>query len=363
MKILIQFILLFFITTNSIAQSKLIFKTEAVDSLLIWMENGCGKTNISNLAKQPSTQLMSQILSKREKNVPEFKKTLEEFNFNDSTSGSIYLLNEAYKRQLEIAELLKEIIESDFSENVYKRAIKYFPDNYIPPCDYEVFFTALGWQWGDAMSFDYIVNNGEFSLTDKGTPAIIFNLTVVSMTYGKTVQEQMKAMENVMSHELFHAILSDYTKEHWNQQTESSLSNEVFFLMLNEGLAHYIANGSEIAEIYKQSQYIKEKELNAFKMLHEKAKLIFDDNQALELRRKTFNEGTFGPFWEKYICITGLFLIYHIEQYYGVEEIMECIKNEPLYFIKRYETLSKLNAALPQLPDEIIQHVKIFDAN
>jgi len=363
MKTIIQFILLVFLTTNLIAQNKLIFKAEAVDSLLIWMQNGFSKTKISSIAEQPSTQLMSQILSKREENVPEFNKTLEEFNFNDSTSASIYLLNEAYKRQLEITELLKEIKESDFSENVYKRAIKYFPNNYIPPRNYEVFFTALGWQWGDAISFDYIVNNGEYLLSDKGTPAIIFNLTLVSMTYGNTIQEQMKAMENVMSHELFHAILSDYTKEHWNQQIESSLPDEVLFLMLNEGLAHYIANGSEIAEAYEQSQYIREKESNAHEMLQEKAKLIFADNQTLELRRKTINEGTFGPFWEKYICITGLFLIYHIELYYGVEEIMECVKNGPLYFIKRYETLSKLNATLPQLPDEIIKHVKVIDAN
>jgi hypothetical protein len=363
MKTIIQFILLFFFTTNSIAQNKLIFKAEAVDSLLIWMQNGCGKSNITNLVKQPSNQLMSQILSKREKNVPEFKKALEEFNYNDSTSGSIYLLNEAYKRQLEISELLKEIKKSNFSENVYKRAIKYFPDNYIPPRNYEVFFTALGWQWGDAMSFDYKINNGEYLLSDKGTPAIIFNLTLVSMTYGNTIQQQMKAMENIMSHELFHAILSDYTKVHWNQKTENSLHDEMFFLMLNEGIAHYIANGSEIAVVYEQSQYIKAKESNAFEVLGEKAKIIFADNQTLDHRRKIVKEGTFGPFWEKYICITGLFLIYHIEQYYGVEEIMECVKNGPLYFIKRYETLSKINTALPQLPDQIIKYVKIFDEN
>ena len=83
----------------------------------------------------------------------------------------------------------------------------------------------------------------------------------------------------------------------------------------------------------------------------------------MELRRKTVNDGTFGPFWEKYICITGLFLIHHVEQYYGVEEIMECVKKGPLYFIKRYETLSKIDAALPQLPDEIINYVKNFDIN
>jgi hypothetical protein len=345
------------------AQDKLIFKTEAVDSLLVWMQNDFCKTSIPSLANQPSTQLMRQIIEKREQNVPDFHTVLEEFIPNDSTSGSIYLLNEAYRRQQEIAELLIAIRESDFSENVYNRVVKYFPTSYIPPRSYEVFFTALGWKWGDAMSIDYTVDNGTYSLTDSGKPAIIFNLTLVSMTYGNSVEAQMRAMENVMAHELFHAIFSDYTNVHWHQQAHSNPSDDVISLMLNEGLAHYIANGSEIAKIYEQSENIRANESKAFEMLRDKATIIFDTNHPLEIRGKAINEGTFGPFWNKYVCITGLFLFAHIEQHYGVEEVVECVKNGPSYFIKRYDTLSQTNAALPKLPHEIIDYVKLIDMN
>lgn len=358
MKAIIQFILLFFLTTNLVAQNKLVFKTEAIDSLLIWMQNGCDKNNITNLTIQPSTQLMEQIIRKREKNVPEFKIILKEFNCNDSISGSFYLLNDANKRQLEITKLLKELKKSDFSENVYKRAIKYFPDYYTPPRNYEVFYTAVGWQWGDAMSFNYIVQNGEYTLSDEGTPAIIFNLTLVSASYGNTLSEQMKAMENVMSHELFHAIFSDYLKSNWHSWDSENIGNSALYLMLNEGLAHYISDGKLLQEDYTKDDKLRQKEKKAFTMLSDSAKVIFNTKRQDEERKSALNRGLFGKYWGKYISISGLFMSYHIEQYYGTESLKDCIKNGPLFFIRKYEKLQKINTELPQLPDEIIEFVK-----
>lgn len=358
MKTIIHFTLLFFVTMSLSAQNKLIFKTEAVDSLLVWMQNGCDKMNTANIANLPGNQIMNHILSKQEKNIPEFNTILKAFNCNDSITSSPYLLNEAYKKQLEITELLNQIKKSDFSESVYKRAVKYFPDNYIPLRDYEVFFTAVGWQWGDAMSFNYNFTDDKYIVSDTGIPAIIFNLSLVVKTYGNALPEQIKTMKNVMAHELFHAVFSDYTKAHWNQQKEPSFNDELFYLMLNEGLAHYIANGSEIAEVYQQSQSIHEKESNAFNMLYKNAQLLFSDNQTLELRRKTAYKATYGEYWEKYLCITGLFMIYHIEQNFGIEEIKNCVKNGPLYFMQKYEELQRTITELPKLPTEINDYIK-----
>lgn len=358
MKIIGQAILIFFLSTSVIAQNRLIFHTESVDSLLMWMKKGCNKKDIVMLANQPAARLMEQILRNNEKKVPDYKKILEEFDCNDSTSENIYLLNNAFVKRGEIAGLLEKLKKSDFSKNVYERAIKYFPDHYSPPRNYEVFYTAVGWQWGDAMSFDYMTENGAYALSDAGIPAIIFNLTLVVTTYGNTLAEQMHVMEDVMSHELFHAVFSDYTKVYWNRPAQESLSGEVIILMLNEGLAHYIANGPAIAEAYGQNRNIRENEGRAFEMLHEKAKIIFDEDQTLELRRNAFNEGTFGKFWDKYLCITGLFMIYHIEQYYGPEEINECVKNGPLYFLGKYEELQTIRPELRQLPSEITEYAR-----
>ena len=340
------------------AQNKLIFHTESVDSLLVWMQKGCSKNNTLNLDKQPAAQLMEQILRTKDENVPDFKKTLEDFNCKDSISGSEYLLNDAYTRQLEISELVNKIKKSDFSESVYERAIKYFPYNYSPPRNYDVFFTALGWKWGDAMSFDYIVNNGEYTLADSGTPAILFNLTLVCSTYGNTLTEQMDAMEDVMSHELFRAIFSDYIKENRVKWNNENIENTILYMMLNEGLAHYISNGKLFRENYNENDLFKQNEKQAFASLSDSVKVIFNTKNKEEIRREALNSGLYGQYWDKYVCITGLYMIYHIEQYYGAEGIKECIKNGYFYFIKKYKALQQTNIELPELPDEIIKYVE-----
>lgn len=361
MKTIIQTILLFLLTTNLLAQNKLIFHTESVDSLLSWMQKGCNKNCINNLDNQPAAQLMEQILRNNEKNVPDYKKALEEFNSKDSTSGNIYLLNDTYKRQAEISELLNKIKKTDFLENVYKRAIRYFPNNYRPAHNYDVFFTAVGWQWGDAMSFDYTAKNGEYTVSDAGTPAIIFNLTLVCTTYGNTLNERMEAMEDVMSHELFHAIFFDYIKDNWLSWDNANICNNTLYLMLNEGIAHYIADGNLLRENYNKDDKLKQKQKQAFVSLSDSVKIIFNNDNKEEKRKEALNVGLYGKYWKKYVCITGLFMIYHIEQYYGAGEIRECIKNGPLYFLKKYEGLLQTNAELATLPDEIIKFVKNND--
>lgn len=354
MKTLIHAVILF-LSVTLIAQNKLILHTESVDSLLVWMQNGCNKNCINYLCKQPAAQLMEQILKSNEKNVPEYKNILINFNYNDSTSGSKYILNKAYKNRNGIYNLTAKIKESDFSEKVYKRTVRYFPDNYSVPENYEVFFTAVGWQWGDAMSFDYNYRNGEYLLSDSGTPAIMFNLTLVSSLYGKTTSEQMEKMENVMSHELFHAILSDYIKANWKNADSKDVNYNTLFLMLNEGLAHYIADCKTLQDGYLKDFNLKQKEMKAFATLSDSAKVIFNTNNKYEVRSEALNSGLYGKYWNKYVCIAGLFMIYHIEQKYGMEEIKECIKNGPSYFIRKYETLRQTDSELPELPNEIVK--------
>lgn len=354
------FILFTLLSTNALAQDKLIFHTESVDSLLVWMQKGCDKNNIVNLLLQPATQLMEQLLRYNEReDVPTFKKTLEEFNPNDSLSGNIYILNNAYQKQSEIANLVNEIKKTDFSENVFSRAIKYFPDGYIPPRNYEVFYSAVGWHWGDAMMFEYIIEDGKYFVSySEGTPAFIFNLTLVCILYGNDVAEQIGTMENVMSHELFHAIFSDYTNSNWLFWDNENINNYALFVMLNEGLGHYIADGELLRTDYHKDDNLKQKEKQAFTSLSDSIKVIFNIENKKEIRKEALNSGTYGKYWTKYICIPSMFMLYHIEQYYGAEGIKECIKNGPVYFVKKYETLQQINAELPKLPNEIIKFIE-----
>jgi hypothetical protein len=236
--------------------------------------------------------------------------------------------------------------------------MKYFPDNYLPPRNYEVFYTAVGWHWGDAMQFEYNVKDGEYIISDqKGTPAFIFNLTLVCMLYGDNATEQINTMIQVMSHELFHAIFSDYTNSNWLSWDNENIRNYALFLMLNEGLGHYIADNELLRTDYHKDDKLKQKEKQAFVSLSDNAKVIFNPENKEEIRSETLNAGTFGEYWTKYICIAGMFMIYQIEQYYGTEGVKECIKNGPVYFLKKYESLRKINVQLPELPNEIINYI------
>ncbi|OFX49476.1 MAG: hypothetical protein A2046_06825 [Bacteroidetes bacterium GWA2_30_7] len=357
MKIISTGILFILLESNLFSQNKLTFKTESLDSLLIWMQNGCAKNNISNLANLSDNHLMQQLLNEHETEVITFEEALNEFNYKDSTSGSLYLLNDAYKKRIEITELLNKIKNANFSDEVYNRADKYFPDNYTPPRNYEVYFTCTGWKWGDAMTFNYINSNGKYFVSNQGTPAIIFNLTLVCMTYGNTLSEQMDALKDVMSHELFHAIFSDYIKSNWLVFDNENVGYNTLYMMLNEGLAHYISDGKLLIEGYNNGDKLKQKEKEAFNSFLDSSKVIFNDKKNIEVRNNALNSGLFGKYWEKYICITGLFIAYHIEQYYGKEGLRECIKSGPEYFIKKYEFIRQLNKDLPSLPIELTKFI------
>ncbi len=360
MKILLHLIFFIFVTFNLMGQKKLSFHTESVDSLLVWMAKGCDKNKINNFINQPANQIMEQLLIRNEESVSDFRRVLEEFNINDSISGNSYLINNAYKRQTEIANLLKIIKKTEFSAEVYNRVIKYFPEDYEPRRKYDIFFTAVGWKWGDAMSFCYKVNNGEYRLSNNGIPAVIFNLTLISSLYGRTPASQINVLKNVMSHELFHAVLSDYIFLKWDKWNNESIESNALFLIFNEGLAHYISDGKLLKENYNKGTDLSEKEKAAFFSLSDSSRIIFNADFDTNKRKEALISGVYGNYWNKYICITGLFMAYHIEYFDGHEALVECVEKGPICFFEKYRSLCEKNPELPNLPDEILKKISSY---
>jgi hypothetical protein len=161
-----------------------------------------------------------------------------------------------------------------------------------------------------------------------------------------------------MSHESFHALLADYIKPNWTSWDNENISNDALFLMMNEGMAHYISDGKLLRDAYNKDDKLKQKEKEAFGLLSDSAKVIFNTGIKDEERNNALNSGLFGKYWKKYICISGLFMAYHIEEHDGAQGLSDCVKNGPLYFIKKYKTLCETNKNLPVLPDEIARMTK-----
>lgn len=357
-KILGLAIALLMIVTAIKAQNQFVFHTESVDSLLSWMDRGCDKGSMAVLTRQPATQLMEQLLKKQEEQAPDFKSVLATYHPGDSLSGSAYLLNTAYKRQADLKQLLDALQGSNFSEEVYNRVLSYFPEDYEVPRTYEVFFTATGWKWGDAMTFRYTPNGGAYTLSQKGIPAMIFNLTLVAELYGKTLEQRLKTMKNVMAHELFHAVLSDYKNAHWKFWEQNNIEQETMYIMFNEGFAHYLADKEKLDAGYASNGELKTIENKAFQSLSDSISVVFDGNQPKKARINAVRSGTYGKYWNKYICISSLFMAYHLEEAFGKAALKECIVKGPHYFMKKYDELQRQRTELPAIPVEMIGYIE-----
>ena len=283
------------------AQNSLNIQSASVDSLLKWMNSGRKAEQIPLFADLPANQLMEQLLKENDKVGLSFKEALQKFSANDSVSGNLYLLNDAYAKRAAIADLLPAIKNNEFSSSLYRRVLIYFPPKYVPTREYNVFLSATGWQWGDAMTFGYKTSGDKWKLTDKGTPAIIFNLTLVSKLYGKTTTERLEVLKNVMSHELFHAIFADYAKANHHYKKQKDITSEAFHIMLDEGMAHYISDWHMVWDNYSKGDKLKTKEKEAFSQLSDSAKVIFNTTLPDSVRRNAMQSGTFGPYWKKYM--------------------------------------------------------------
>ena len=153
-----------------------------------------------------------------------------------------------------------------------------------------------------------------------------------------------------MAHELFHAILADYVNNKWDLPLLDRLTSEIVGLMLNEGIAHYIADKHTITKYYHSDStwYIREKA--AFQKLAENSKILFDPESDLEERKEMALKGTY---WDKYICIPAMFMAFHIEELRGIRVLKKCVREGPIYFIRVYNEMQRAHKQLPELPEEL----------
>ncbi len=326
------------------AQPRLLFHTGAVETLLAWFDNGCPAETIRELTLQPANRLMEQIVMSREKTgVPPFADALTAFAADPTRSiHTGYMLAEAYSLREHLAGLVERLTEPAVTEHIWEYVTGFFPDDFptgeLPPC--EVFFTATGWHLGDAMVFMYDPETCEIA-DDEPTngaskPVIMFNLTIVGSSYGDAVEQQIISFQNVMAHELFHAMLSDYRA--WRQiPPPQTIEEQALFALYNEGIAHYLADGEFIRS---RGDELKEIELAARSRFEEQWRVICDPALPDELREAALRNGTqASSYWDKYIAVTGLFMAAHIDRQGGRELLRECITRGPEYFVKTWERL------------------------
>jgi hypothetical protein len=354
--VLKTFIFVLFIlhgTAQVKAQSQVKIHSHSAEALLSWMNHNKPLSEINRIKKLPGSQIMEQLMLQQNNKAIAFNEILTEFAEKDSIPDNQYLLNEVFKNRNDLKKILSTVKKSDLLGKTYQRAIQYFPDNYAPSENFDLFFTLTGWKWGDAMTFHYVKKGDRYLVADTGKPAMLFNLTLAHKNYGNSLDQQIKTLQDVMAHELFHALFSGYNKENWEARQMNKLSFATLKLMLNEGMAHYIAEKEKLDKNYYKNQKLRDKEKEAFKVLSDQAEFMFNPEIDPEKRKKRILKGTYGKYWGKYICIPPMFMAFHIEQQLGIKKIKECIKNGPVFFIFSYQKIQAENHELPSIPDEL----------
>ncbi|TAJ09423.1 hypothetical protein DMA11_19965 [Marinilabiliaceae bacterium JC017] len=352
LKSLILLVGLFSLCYVNAQEIRLSVEHEAVSSLLDWFEKDQPSQLVEGIVNLPANQIMEQIYQVHEKDAIAFNDALCQFNPMDSLTGQPYRLRHAYEHRSEIKVLQDSLQTIDWAESIFHKSIAFYPKHFNSSVNYKVFLCFTGWKWGDAMQFQYLMEDGKVVLCEEGSPGVLVNLAIVNDNYGNTCQQKIKTLTEVMAHELFHVLFYEYVQKHWSKKEAEGIVEELKYLMMNEGIAHYIAEKEYLLQTYGTDQ-LCEKEKSAFEQLISNHTIMANDSLPEEERIHALNKGTYGSYWSKYVCITGMFMAYHIEQTFGPEKLSDCIEKGVDYYFQTYREACNKNEAIPRLPEAL----------
>lgn len=335
------------------AQSvELIFHKQAADGLLEWFGT-YDRSMVDKIADYPANQLMEQVCQAHADSVvSSFAAVMQEFNAADSTTGKIYGLRKAWQNREAIKQLMDTLSVLSVANNAVRSASRYLPQCTKDTLSVNIYFTVTGWQWGDAMQMLVLEKDGHYFSDKNGEPVILFNLALINELYGDNLNQKIASFQEVLAHELFHVLFTCYARSHWPLLNFSQPEVVLKYLLMNEGMAHYIAQRDTLFRAPMDSMY-RQRESRALTSLNKRIIAVMDSTQSLSIRMNVVYQGVYGKFWEKDICIAGLFMAFHIEHTLGMEQLVRCVQNGPDDFIKTYQKVAEHDTQVPLLSDAV----------
>lgn len=336
------------------------FNDKACTKLQAWFNGDMNDKELKALTLIPGLQLSEELFKSHTEEDLSLLQALHNFKADpskDDTEG--YGISRSFSLKDSLALFQKELLQNNYQKEVYTEAIRYLPNNFKPQKPYECFLTLVGWKWGDAMQFSYNINDGKYSLAyENGTPAMMYNLKSMFEFYGKNNTSRMETLKRVMSHELFHALFDEYTTKEWEKK-DRNFNQEVLILMLNEGIAHYVAERKRMKDISTDT-LLRSRISNNFSILNKQSDVLFDSKADKDIRKKTAMSGLSGNYWEKYICICGMFMAKNIEDEMGIEALRSCVTNGPKTFISLYQQTKAGKTNDFTLPSSLLMAAKEY---
>jgi len=250
--------------------------------------------------------------------------------------------------------LLEKIKMQQIKDTIVKRALKYIPKDHLINTNCTIYFVLTGWKWGDAYVVNIKKSNKHVYISDEGEPAIVINLSLISSLYGQTAEEQLKVLNGILSHEIFHFLFANYKRlSPVYKSPSTSITKKLFDAIQNEGIAHYIDKKPLLLQEYNSNPKYKDAEMENIQKLNEAFHELTSDQLNDSQKQELFTKATTGKYWTKYGSISGMFMAYHIEQEKGEAALRRSIQQGPEYFLTEYLNLKKERKNLPDLSDEI----------
>ncbi|MCD4777171.1 MAG: hypothetical protein K8S15_14130 [Candidatus Aegiribacteria sp.] len=336
--------------------------TKSSDLLLQWF-NDNSETTMKEILKQPCTQIMAGVVGNTlsQNDLPTFYDELRSFSINDSSGSDPYGLKLAWLQRDASSMLLNEIKEYDFQGEIVDRIKPYIPTDYPLNITCNVYFVLTGWEWGDAMVREITKIDDHYNVTEQGESVIIINLSILTNLYGDDVDELLNDnVSNTMSHELFHLVFAEYqhVSSYWKNNRDTTKIGQLVEIIQNEGIAHYLSHNQMqyLIKYYNTSNELKEHEKDAFGQLDAAVKILLNIETCEQEKDSILMKSNVGKYWDKYGCIAGKFMVYHIINEYGEEAIQQSLSEGARYFLELYDKLQIKSPTIPGLPEELKQY-------
>lgn len=170
----------------------------------------------------------------------------------------------------------------------------------------DIFLFPIGFPRGDAF-----VRNLD------GEAVICLNLTAI-LKYGKDTAERVQTITPVLEHEMFHILFERRYKNapYWeNYERDLTEAKEARFLVLNEGIAHFIADRGRIAQFLANRREQLQSSVERYRQVMQQLDAA---NLSVDEARRMIMQGIVGPFFEKYFAISGMLAAYIVYQKFGL---------------------------------------------
>lgn len=280
-----------------------------------------------SISKSTSLQLVELICHKNESDKPSLKDALSKLSNKINSQPDYFLCNNLDSLECELISLIndsKQINPDSLSISVKK----YFPLTDVSQLRTTIFFTVCGWQWGDAVAFNYSIYDNKCIL-EGDLNGIMINLQIF-LQYADNNSKRIQIMKDILKHEIFHIYFAQHAKVNGFSKHQNEF-DQLTYIMQNEGIAHFLSLINSTSDAFFE-KHIK----STIQQIDSLLVFLKDPDISHLEKTERINRGTYGPFWSKFICIAGLYTASKIYENDGISGLQKSIDAGPEDFFKKY---------------------------